>query len=209
MARWALIAALAVAPACSSGAATPTAPEAPAEATVADVRALFVVLDDDPALPLLEDVDAAIAENRPVLAADLIGRAAVPAVREHVDAIAQVATTSAEGRTFRERAVRAYRARITALEGLARLLARAEGESVELLEAMHAESRAEVAILRLHEELGGVLPAGSRVAADETRRLAEDVQRDPRTPLAEEEPAARPDDPNPAADQPAEPQPER
>ncbi|GAB4209878.1 MAG: hypothetical protein OHK0013_29820 [Sandaracinaceae bacterium] len=177
--------------ACSSGA------EAPAPADLqADVRALQNVLGQDPATLPLREVDEAIRDDRPVLAADLIRRGAVPATERQIRAIEALRMTSAEGRRLRSRCVRLHRDRLRALASLEAALSRGIGhEDEQLLDAMHADAEVQVALVRLHDELGRIVPWDDGSPPLEERGVPRLPSREP----VEEEPSASPDDPNPGA----------
>ncbi len=148
-----LLATLAMA-ACSGGETS----SAPADER-RDIERLQSALAEDPAQLVLEEIDQAIAADRPVMAADLIDHSALPAVRRHVDAVQAVEMSTTSGRTYRSRAVRLLRDRATALEHWRDALARGVGHEDEaLVEAIHENAEAEHALFELHRELAIIRP---------------------------------------------------
>ncbi len=209
-ARVLVLAALALVPA--SGAGCSGEAEAPAvpEDLQADVRALANQLLEDPARLPLEEVDEAIRDERPVLAADLIAQGARPATERQIELLRALPMTSADGRRFRSRAVRLHRQRLEALAALGAALSRGIGqEDEQLVEAMHADAEVQVGIVSLQAELARVVPEL------EDRPPLEERGAPPRLPSREdgvgEDPTGseRPEDPNPGAAEPiAPPEPE-
>lgn len=182
---------------CSGG----EAPSVPAEDVQADVRTLLEAMLDDPARLPLEEVDEAFRDERPVRAADLIEQGAKPATARQIELLRALQMTSAEGRRLRSRAVRAYDARLTALEAMRVVLSRGIGqEDDQLLEAMRADSRAQIAIVDLENELRARLPERDDGPPAETSRLLERG-----LPTADEPLAVQPEEPNEAAGDPIEP----
>ncbi len=193
-----LVPGLVVLGACSSG----EDPAARADLE-ADVRALELTLAEDPATLPLHEVDEAIRDDRPVLAADLILQSAIPATERQIHALEAVRVTSPEGRRLRTRSIRLHRDRIRALQGMRAALARGTGhEDDQLLSAMHADADAQVAIVRFHEELGRIVPWDDGRPPLEERGVPTLPSRE--VP-ADEEPIARPEDPNPGAAEPIAP----
>lgn len=183
---------------CSSGEAPPTA-----EDLEADVRALQATLGDDPATLPLREVDEAIRDDRPVLAADLILQGAVPATRRQIEALEGLRITSNEGRRLRTRCVRLHRDRLRGLEAMRAALSRGIGhEDDQLLDAMRADAEAQMAIVEFQDELGRIVPWDDGRPPLEERGM-------PRLPSREtppdEEPSARPEEPNPGAADPIAP----
>lgn len=124
-----------------------------------DVARLQAALVEDPAQLVLDEVDDAVARQRPVIAADLLDDAAIPAVRRHISTIQHLELQTSEGQTYRTRAGRLMRARLTALEHWRDALARGIGhEDTELLDALHETAEAERAIAAFHAELASVRP---------------------------------------------------
>jgi hypothetical protein len=181
--------------ACSPGAEQ----AAPAEDLQADVRALQGVLADDPATLPLREVDEAIRDDRPVLAADLIRQGAIPATERQIRALEALRPTSAEGRRLRSRCVRLHRDRLRALGTLETALSRGIGhEDDQLLDAMHADAQAQLALVRLNDELGRIVPWDDGRLPLEERGMPRLPSREP----VEDEPPTAPDDPNPGAAEP-------
>lgn len=185
-------------PGCGSEAEPTTAPED----LEADVRALANQLLEDPARLPLEEVDEAIRDERPVLAADLIAQGARPGTERQIELLRALRMTSAEGRRFRSRAVRLHRQRLEALAALGAALSRGIGqEDEQLVEAMHADAEVQVGIVSLQAELARVVPEL------EDRPPLEERGAPPRLPSRDgvvEDPAGseRPEDPNPGAAEP-------
>ena len=124
-----------------------------------DVARLQAALVEDPAQMVLDEVDDAVARQRPVIAADLLEDAALPAVRRHIEALQQVEMTTPQGQTLRTRAIRLMRVRAGALEHWRDALARGIGhEDEQLLDALHDTAEAEHAIAEFHAELAAIRP---------------------------------------------------
>ncbi len=134
--------------------------EAPAPRSVrTDVMRLQAALTDDPAQLVLDEVDDAVARQRPVMAADLLEDGAIPAVRRHIDTLQHLEMATGEGQTYRTRAIRLLRARLTALTHWQTALARGIGhEDESLLDALHEAAEAERALADFHAELATVRP---------------------------------------------------
>lgn len=179
--------------ACGDGEAETAA----AVAAVADARAIAEVIAVDPAADVLEDVSDAIDTDRPVLAADLLDEVGLPAMRRAVTNLEAVAVTSADGRTIRARAVRLYRARVSAYEDYQRLLMRGLVDDESLLDALDAVSENERELLALQRELRTLAPsaAAEPPPADEAEPLAglPPVARGGAAPPDDETPGAAPD----------------
>lgn len=168
----------------------------------ADVGALARQILEDPAQLSLQEVDGAIRDERPVLAADLIAQGARPATERQIALLRALSMSSAEGRRLRARAVRLYRDRLAALDALAAALSRGIGqEDEQLLAAMHADAEAQVAIVALQAELDRIVPS-------QEERPLEERGAPPRLPsrddgLGDDPPSAeRPAEPNPSAAEP-------
>jgi hypothetical protein len=134
-----------------------------------DVATLQAALTEDPAQLVLDEIDDAIARQRPVIAADLIEDAAIPAVRRHIRALQDLEMHTRQGQTLRTRASRLMRARVTALEHWRDALARGIGHDDEvLLDALHENAEAERAIAEFHSELAAIRPpeTGAAPATD-------------------------------------------
>ncbi|MFO0681058.1 MAG: hypothetical protein U0234_03355 [Sandaracinus sp.] len=166
MTRWlALLLAIALA-ACGS-----TEERAPRSVRT-DVQRLQAALTDDPAQLVLDEVDDAIARQRPVMAADLLEDGAIPAVRRHIDTIQHLEMTTSEGQTYRTRALRLLRTRVTALIHWQTALARGIGhEDESLLDALHETAEAEHALADFHAELATVRPLESGEGGDRSEAL--------------------------------------
>ncbi|MFO0709203.1 MAG: hypothetical protein U0353_05155 [Sandaracinus sp.] len=183
---------------CSSGTETPVA----REDQDADVRALANQILEDPARLPLDEVDEAIRDERPVLAADLIAQGAQPATERQIAALRALEMTSSEGRRLRSRCVRLYRDRLEALESLRVALSRGIGmEDEQLVTAMHADAQAQIAIVSFQDELARLVPDL------QDRPPLEERGAPPRLPsrddaLEDPAPADRPEDPNPVAGDP-------
>jgi hypothetical protein len=124
-----------------------------------DVERLQAALTEDPAQLVLDEVDDAVARQRPVIAADLLEEAAIPAVRRHIEALQALQLGSSQGNTLRTRAIRLMRNRATALGHWHDALARGIGHDDEvLLDALHETAEAERAIGELLAELATIRP---------------------------------------------------
>ena len=131
-----------------------------------DVATLQAALTEDPAQLVLDEVDDAVARQRPVIAADLIEDAAIPAVRRHIRMLQDLDLHTREGQTLRTRATRLMRERVTALEHWRDALARGIGhEDERLLDALHENAEAERAIAAFHTELASIRPLETGVGA--------------------------------------------
>ncbi len=136
----------------------PTPPRAPLSERE-DVARLQGALTEDPAQLVLDEVDDAVARQRPVIAADLLDDAAIPAVRRHIEAIQALELSTSNGNTLRTRAIRLLNARRRSLEHWRDALARGIGHDDEvLLDALHEAGEAERAIAAFHVELSAIRP---------------------------------------------------
>lgn len=135
----------------------------------ADARAIAEIVATDPAAAVLDDVDDAIDTDRPVLASDLLTELGLPTLRRQVTRLEDLRPTTAEGRTLRARAVRLYRARVTAYESYRAALVRGLVDDEALLDALDAVSANEREILTLQYDLSAIVPIARSVAttADE------------------------------------------
>lgn len=208
--RFVVVVAALTAPPMLSGCGEEAPPAAVAEDVQADVRVLLdAVLQDVARLPL-QEVDEAIRDERPVLAADLIEQGAKPATERQIERLRALPLTSAEGRRLRARAVRLFRARLDALEHLRVALARGIGqEDGQLLDAMHADAEAQIAIVALEDELARRGPDAREAPSIEGRGAPPRLPSREESLLEDPRPAERPEDPNPGAAEPiAIPEPE-
>lgn len=117
----------------------------------ADSAALSEAIARDPAPQILSEADGMIDDRRSVRAAEILRTAALPAVRRHLERVGAVSLRTAEGRALQERAARAYRRRMEAIERYAAALARGEVEDEILLAAVRAHREAEEEVLGVIE----------------------------------------------------------
>lgn len=122
---------------------------ADARALARDAQLLRVALSDDPTVLPLADVEAALEEDRPVLASERLTRAALPAAKRHLDAVRSLRAESTEGRALVKRAREVLGDRIQALERQRDAYARGLVEDLILLEALDEMRRAEQELLSL------------------------------------------------------------
>lgn len=134
------------------------AAEAPTHTLERDARAIAEIAGTDPAASVLDDVDRAIDTDRPVLGADLLGALGLPAMRRQVTRLEDLRVSSADGRTLRARAIRLYRARVTAYEAYQRALVRGLVDDDALLDALDDVSENERELLALQYELSALAP---------------------------------------------------
>ena len=146
----ALTAALA---ACSGG-----GDAAPAHGIEDDARALAEVVATDPATAVLDEVDEAIDTDRPVLGSDLLTELGLPSLRRQVTRLEDLDVATSEGRTLRARAVRLYRARVSAYEAYRQALVRGLVDDEALLDALDAVSDNERELLQLQRDLALLAP---------------------------------------------------
>ncbi len=132
--------------------------EPPPPDLVTEVRALQRVITDDPALTPLEDVDDAIRQQRPVLAAQLLETGAIPAAERQVEALEGTRVTTPEARRFRRGLIDAYRRRIDALDTWKGVLAQGGEEDLALVDAMSAVRAADEAVLDIDHQMQEVRP---------------------------------------------------
>jgi hypothetical protein len=194
--------------ACSGGSS-----ESAAEATVqGDVMVLQEILGTDPARVILGEVDHAVDSDRPVMAADLIDDAALPAVGRQIERLEEAEVGTTDGRRLRTRAVRLYRARATALETYRDALARGAGtEDMTLLDAIRAYGDAEAEITTLHDELARIRPLAPGALEHADREAALGGLPPIGRETATEDPDQAPEvigAPDPRAGEPTEPLPE-
>lgn len=124
---------------------------------VADATGLQVVLGSDQASVALGDVDRAIAEERPYLAAERLSQGAIPAAHRQIERVRETEVRSARGRDLKERLTQAYRLRLAALETYRDVLGRGE-QGMDLAEALRAQRNAEEAIIAIHDALEAIHP---------------------------------------------------
>ena len=117
----------------------------------ADGALLVRLLDEDPARQPLADVQRAIDDDKPVRASELIETVALPSARRIAGDARRLGMTTAEGAGLRERTATALDARVAALDGYARALARGPIEDLELLDAMRDVRRADQAIAEAYQ----------------------------------------------------------
>jgi hypothetical protein len=124
-----------------------------------DATRLQELLGSDPARTLLQEIEQAVDSERPVMAADMIEQAALPAIRRQIQRLEEASITTQEGRRLRTRAVRIHRERADVLARYGRALARGIGtEDDELLDAMRAYAAAELELVSLYRELEQLHP---------------------------------------------------
>ncbi len=148
-----------------------TAEGSPADSPdVAEDRARIVrAIAEDPARPPLAEVDAAIDDDLPVRAAELLGDAAIPAARDAAAAARALEARTDEGVRLRDALAAAFEERVTALEQKARALERGV-EDLALADAFRAERRAEEHIAAVEAEARGAgAPPGARGGAEPPR----------------------------------------
>lgn len=135
-----------------------------------DVARLQAALTEDPAQLVLDEVDDAVARQRPVIAADLLDDAAIPAVRRHIETLQQLEMTTSEGQTLRTRAIRLLRGRQRSLEHWRDALARGIGHDDEsLIAALHEAGEAEHDIAAFLGELAAIRPLDTHQAGEGDR----------------------------------------
>lgn len=123
----------------------PEAVEA-APSLVAGVESLQRMMTADPALGALADVDRAIDEDKPVLAARLLDTGAVPATRTQIERLRELELPSRQASELRDEAITLYEARLASLELYARALERGMVEDFGLLAAISSQREAEQAM---------------------------------------------------------------
>lgn len=190
--------ALHLAVACSSGTDRPAGPSAD---TQAEARAIQQVLADVTVAGALTDVDEAIRDDRPALAADLIARGAMPETERQIRVLETLSIETPEGRRLRTQAIRLHRDRLRALTLMQAAFARGTGhEDDQWMQAIHADSEAQVALVDFDEELARLAPVPAEATNElEQRGLPSSPSRE--VPL--EEPLdVHPGDPNPGAAEP-------
>lgn len=131
-----------------------------------DVAALREVMVDDPAQQPLVEVER-VARDRPVLAGRLLRSGAIPAAQRQVRTLEQVRLQTERGRQLAARLVSAYRARESALQEYAEVLAAGASDDDALLEALRGQSSAERLLLGIDSEMEVIL--SSAPAAGERR----------------------------------------
>lgn len=133
---------------------------------VEDARRLQDVIASDPAITALEEAEDAVADDRPVRAADLLLAGGIPAAGRQVERVRAVTLGTDEGRALQRRAVAAYEARVEALGQYRLALERGVVEDMTLVEALRAQREADEAILAVDEALADIRP----LAGPEERR---------------------------------------
>lgn len=168
----------------------------------ADVAALQGALTEDPAQLVLDEVDDAVARQRPVIAADLLEDAAIPAVNRHIESLQALQMGTSRGQTLRTRAIRLLRARRTALQHWQTALARGIGHDDEvLLDALHETGEAEHDIAAFLAELADIRPletGGAGASPDHDRGALEGLPPlAPPTSGEGDDTTTEPDEPDP------------
>jgi hypothetical protein len=141
-------------------------PEGPSATLRSDVEAIRRVMIEDPAQRPLAEVER-VAEDRPVLAGRLLRTGAIPAARRQVQAVERLELRTERGQGFADRLLTAYRARVVALEDYAEVLAAAASDEAALLEALRAQSDAELIVLDVDADLEALVPTTERETAEE------------------------------------------
>lgn len=118
-----------------------------------DARLLEAALREDHSSNPLTEVDNAVVDRRPVLAAELIRTGALPALERARAAVAASTTRTPEGNAVRTQLLNAYDEHARTLTNYARALERGEVEDMQLLEAVHHERVAVQNMERAHEQL--------------------------------------------------------
>lgn len=160
------------------GASGGEVPESP-RALVAAVESLQRLLTADPALGALAEVDRAINEDKPVLAAQLLDAGVVPATRSQIERIRELELPPGRARGLQDEAVTLYEARLASLELYARALERGMVEDLDLLTAISAQREAEQAIGEYLLRLEAIRPVGASEGEGEGDEAPRRV-RDPR-----------------------------
>lgn len=119
----------------------------------ADANTLERALAEDHSSNALTEVDNAVVDRRPVLAAELIRSGALPALERARAAVAATVTRTPEGNTVRSALLSAYDEQVRTLTNYARVLERGEVEDMQLLEAVHHQRVAVQGMERAHEQL--------------------------------------------------------
>lgn len=108
-----------------------------------DVVALQALVADDTCPGAMEDVDRAVDEDKPVLAARLLRSGAIPAAARQVRRFRDATVSTPEGRRLRDDGVTAYDRRRVALVAYADALERGLMEDLTLVMALEGQRRAE------------------------------------------------------------------
>lgn len=137
--------------------------EGPSPALRADIRALRVLLIEDPARRPLEEVEA-VAEDRPVEAGRRLRSGGIPAARQQVTRVEALTVTSPEGRGWRRRLERAYRDRVEALEHYADVLEDAATDTDGLLAAIREQAEVELEVMAVDVDMEQVVPTAPQRA---------------------------------------------
>ncbi len=138
----------------------------PAPAVVDEANALRLVIVQDPAQGPLQEVERAMTQRRPVLAAQLLRTGAIPAARRQVERVEATRVREAALVAARRRTLAAYRDRVAALERYERVLVRGGTDDAELAASLHDQSAAERELLTVLTGLDLLvpLPEGEREA---------------------------------------------
>ena len=123
-----------------------------------DAVELQAVMGADPTPGVLEDVDRAVRQERPVLAAQLLQRGGIPAARRQTAAARGADVSTKKGRELRRALSRAYAMRADALVSYARALERGVMYDDALVAALRAQREANEAILAVDTQLEQVRP---------------------------------------------------
>ena len=133
--------------------------EGPSEGLRIDARDLRAVLMTDLATDPLEQVDHAVDDERPFLAADLLARQAIPAARRQIERTDELTMATEEGQSLHRRLLAAYRKRLEGLtryEQALRADAATAGEGHVVAIRLQRESAQEV--VRILDRLDAIIP---------------------------------------------------
>ncbi len=109
----------------------------------AERHSIIAVIDRDQAYRSLREADEFVLDKRPILAAELLIAAAIPATNRVADDLDRLSLETGAGRTARARLAACYRARSRALAGYAQVLSRGNVEDLILVRALDAQRRAD------------------------------------------------------------------
>lgn len=160
-------------------------PEGPSPAVIEDVDRLRLVMIEDPAQQVLAEVDR-VADDRPVLGAQMLRTGGIPAARRQVAAVERVRVDTEIGQRTQRELRAAYDARLSALQDYEQVLAAAASDDEALLHALHAMSEADRQLLAVHDAMEALSPTGPApqpvpAGADDEPEADEELEASPGT----------------------------
>lgn len=132
-------------------------PSGPGPELRAEVATLREIIQDDPAAAPIAEVER-VAVERPVHAAQMLERDAIPAARRQVALVREASVTTEPGRGYARRVAEAYAERLRGLEQWHGYLEDAATDDAALLESITTRRHASVALVTVERDMDAVTP---------------------------------------------------